>query len=1149
MRKRNLRFPRALLCFLMSVFVLTWPAMMNVSSAQANTFNPEKTFIIGFNNEPILKVFSRIENVSGLKFSYSPADLKEVGAITMPTKSRNIIGLLKELSSKSGLKFNLSRGLVAVSPLEGFQPVNKIYREPVRQVKADTLIQGQVTDSLKRGLPSVSVYVKGKTSIGTSTDLNGRYSIKVPANSILVFKMVGFKVVEKNANRSVIDVVLTEDDAALDEVQVVAFGTQKKESVVGAITTIKPGELKVPSSNLTTALQGRIAGIVAYQRSGEPGQDNADFFIRGAATFGYKKDPLILIDGLELTATDLARLQPNDIASFSVLKDATSAAVYGARGANGVILVTTKRGSEGKAEINFQYDHSMSEPTRNLKLADPITYMRLHNEAITTRDPLGNQIYSQNKIDGTVEGKDKYMYPATDWMDMLLKKQTFNSRANLSIKGGGKVATYYVTGTLNQDNGILKVDKRNNFNSNIDLKSTSIRSNVDVNITSSTQMAVRLYGNFDDYTGPINGGSAVYNQIMNANPVLFAPYYIPDEANAFTNHILFGNALGNPSDATSLKTNPYADMIRGYKDYSRSLMLAQIEIKQDLSSLLLSGLRARLMASTNRRSYFDVSRAYVPFYYALPDASVVNNIYALQELNATSGTETLNYQEGPKQVSTEAYMEFALNYDKDFGGKHNVSGMMVGILRNSLNANAGSLQSSLPFRNIGFSGRFSYGYDSRYQAEFNFGYNGSERFYLDKRFGFFPSAGVAWNVSNEPFWKNFRKVVSNLKFRATYGLIGNDAIGSATDRFFYLSEITLNDGGKGATFGLNFERNRPGYTVNRFENTDITWEKSKRINLGMDAKIKDFNVIVDYSRDHRTNILMDRAFIPTTMGLSAAVRANVGAMKSEAFEASVDYNKNFKNSAWFSLRANFTYATNRYEIYEEPDYPEAYRSLVGSPTSQQRGYIAERLFVDAQDINNSPVQTFGPYMPGDIKYRDINGDGRISAADQVALGYPTSPEIVYGFGFSAGYKSFDLSAFFSGLGRTSFWIDNAGTNPFVNGQRALLKVYADNHWSEENRNLYALWPRLSTTVIANNSQRSTWFMRNGALMRLKQVELGYTMGSRLANTLFMKKVRIYATGSNLLTFSRFKLWEPELGGNAFNYPLQRVFNLGINATF
>ncbi|WP_164111617.1 MULTISPECIES: SusC/RagA family TonB-linked outer membrane protein [Sphingobacterium] len=1023
-------------------------------------------------------------------------------------------------------------------------------RNSYSRAKVDTVVQGMVTDSAKNGLIGVSVSIKNRPDIATSTDLNGRYSLSVPsANSVLVFKMVGFITEEKNVDHSIIDVVLREDNSTLEEVQVVAFGTQKKESVVGAITTINPSELKIPASNLTAALQGRIAGIISYQRSGEPGVDNADFFIRGAATFGYKKDPLILIDGLELTPTDLARLQPNDIASFSVLKDATSAAVYGARGANGVILVTTKTGTEGKAEINFQYDAAFSEPTRNIKLADPVTYMRLHNEAVLTRNPLGNQIYSPNKIDGTIRGDNPLAYPANDWMDMLLKDRTLNHRSNLSIKGGGKVARYYVTGTLNQDNGVLKVDRRNNFNTNIDLKSSSLRSNVDINVTNSTKMAVRLYGNFDDYTGPISGGSEVYNQIMNSNPVLFAPYYPADEANEFTNHILFGNALSNPENVnSSLKNNPYANMVMGYKDYSRSLMLAQIELRQDLSGMV-NGLKARLMASTNRRSFFDVTRAYTPFYYTLPESSILNDKYVLEGLNPEKGAETLSYKEGAKQVSTESYMEFALNYDKIFNETHNISGLLVSIFRNSINANAGSLQSSLPFRNTGISGRFSYGYDSRYQVEFNFGYNGSERFYKDKRFGFFPSAGVAWNVSNENFWKGFKNIVSNLKIRATYGLIGNDAIGSPTDRFFYLSEITLNDAGRGAVFGQNFERSRPGYTVKRYDNEDITWERSERINLGMDTRILNFNVTVDYSRDYRTNILMDRSYIPTTMGLSAAVRANTGAMKSEAFEASVDYNKNFQNSTWISLRANFTYATNRFERYDEPNYPEPYRSLIGSPANQQRGYIAERLFIDDQDINNSPVQSFGKYMPGDIKYRDINGDGRITEADRVALGYPTSPEIVYGFGFSSGYKSFDLSAFFSGLGRTSFWIDNAATNPFVDDQRGLLEVYAQNHWSEENRNLYALWPRLSSVVVENNNQRSTWFMRNGALMRLKQVELGYTMGNEIANKVFMKRLRIYATGSNLLTFSKFRLWEPELGGNAFNYPLQRVFNLGINATF
>lgn len=1153
MRKKQLLHADDFFSFLLLLLLLTGPSILTTSTAQATGLKKKEVFSIGFNKEPILEVFSKIERISDLRFSYSREDMKKVVPITMAEKERNIIQLLKELSTKSGLNFNISKNLVAVLPRKDFDLEPEKKAIPVQKVKADTLIQGVVMDSLQRPLPGVSVYVKTKLGVGTSTDVNGRYSIKVPANSILVFKMVGYISVEKPANQPIVNVSLREDNSTLDEVQVVAFGTQKKESVVGAITTIKPSELKVPSSNLTTALSGRVAGMIAYQRSGEPGQDNAEFFIRGAATFGYKKEPLILIDGLELTATDLARLQPNDIASFSVLKDATSAAVYGARGANGIILVTTKRGYDGKAKINLEHNYSLSQPTQNIDLADPITFMRLHNEAISTRDPLGKLLYSQNKIDATAAGINPIVYPATDWMDLLLMKTTQNQRSNLSITGGGKVASYFVTGTMNKDNGIMKVDNRNNFNNNIKLSSYSLRSNVDVNITPTTQMAVRLYGNFDDYTGPVDGGTGVYKKIMNTNPVLFLPYYAPDAANQHTQHILFGNS------ETGGFLNPYADMVKGYKDSSRSLMLAQIEIKQDLSGFLFPGLKARLMASTQRRSYFDVQRTYNPFYYNLSNYDKSTNEYVLNVLNESSGTETLDYREGSKEISTSSYMETALNYDEVFGGKHAISGMLVGILRNSIAANSGSLQASLPFRNVGFSGRFSYGYNSRYTAELNFGYNGSERFSEDKRFGFFPSAGIAWNISNEAFWSGLKKIVSSFKLRATYGLIGNDAIGDQSDRFFYLSDVNLNNGDRGATFGQNFEYYRPGVSVNRYDNRNITWETARRLNLGFDLQIKDFNIAADYSTDKRESILMNRAFIPTTMGLSAGVRANVGEARSKAFESSVNYTKSFDNSFFVSATANFTYATNSYLKVEEPEYAEAYRTLVGRPLNQQEGYIAERLFIDEADIKNSPVQTFGTYLPGDIKYRDLNGDGQITPADRIGLGFPTSPEIVYGFGFSVGYKGFDFSSFFNGLGRTSFWITNyqtdgdlarnGDTSPFINDSRALLSAYANSHWSEDNRNLYALWPRLSTNNIANNSQTSTWFMRNGALLRLKQVELGYTFPTKMTSKFYIQKLRIYANGSNLLTFSKFTLWDPELGGNAFNYPVQRVFNFGVNVTF
>src|SRR5690606_3931925 len=447
----------------------------------------------------------------------------------------------------------------------------------------------------------VSVTIKS-SNLGTSTDLNGKYLLDVADNAVLVFNMMGFEEQEIPVNgRTVIDVVLQPASSQLDDVVVVGFGKQKRTDMIGSVVSVKPGDLKVPSSNLTTALAGRIAGIVAYQRSGEPGQDNADFFIRGVTTFGYKMDPLILIDNVEVTSTDLARLQVDDIASFSIMKDATATAIYGARGANGVILITTKEGTEGKAKLAVRLENSLSAPTRTIELADPITYMRLHNESVRTRDPLGELFYSREKIERTAAGDDPVAYPQTDWRDYLMKDYTMNQRLNLSINGGGGRARYYVSGAFNQDNGVLNVDKRNNFNNNINLKTYSLRANVNMDLTSTTEFMVRLNGSFDDYKGPIDGGTKVYRDIMRTNPVMFAPYYEPGENHRFVRHIMFGNY----EDGNYL--NPYANMVKGYKDYSRSMMLAQVELQQQLS-FITEGLSFRTMANTTRNSFFDVTR-------------------------------------------------------------------------------------------------------------------------------------------------------------------------------------------------------------------------------------------------------------------------------------------------------------------------------------------------------------------------------------------------------------------------------------------------------------------------------------------------------------------------------------------------------------
>src|SRR5690606_34167986 len=492
-------------------------------------------------------------------------------------------------------------------------------------------------------------------------------------------------------------------------------------------------------------LAGRLAGVIAYQRSGEPGADNAEFFIRGVTTFGYKKDPLILIDNIELTSTDLARLNPDDIASFSIMKDATATALYGARGANGVILVTTKEGKEGQARVSFRLENSISSPTQDVELADPITYMRLNNEAILTRDPLGRLLYSDEKINNTVPGSNSLIFPSTDWRKELFKDHAINQRANLSVSGGGKVARYYVAGSFNQDNGVLKVDNRNNFNNNINLKTSSLRANVNINLTPTTELITRLSGTFDDYTGPIYSGGGFYTRVMRANPVLFPAYYPVDADHSFVKHIMFGNfEEGN-------YLNPYADMVRGYKDYARSNMNAQFQLQQDFG-FITEGLSARGLVNTARISFFDVIRQYEPFYYQLGAYNLRNNSYQINIINPDDGEDYLSYQPGEKTISSTVYLETAVNYNRTFAEKHNVSGMLVYILREALDANSATLQESLPFRNVGLSGRATYSHDNRYYAEFNFGYNGSERFYKAQRFGFFPSAGLAWTISNEKFW-------------------------------------------------------------------------------------------------------------------------------------------------------------------------------------------------------------------------------------------------------------------------------------------------------------------------------------------------------------------------------------------------------------
>ncbi|MGI6074432.1 MAG: SusC/RagA family TonB-linked outer membrane protein [Fermentimonas sp.] len=1023
-------------------------------------------------------------------------------------------------------------------------------------------ITGRVQDNTGEIMVGVTIVEKGSNPInGTVTDIDGNYVIEVASSSsILEFSYLGYDSQEfRVGSASIIDVTLLESTSQLDEVVVLAFGGEKKSSdMIGSVSTVKTKDLMIPSSNLTTALQGQVAGVISYQRSGEPGQDDADFFIRGVTSFGTGKvNPLILIDGMELTVTDLARLRPDDIESFSIFKDATSTALYGARGANGVVYVTTKGGREGKPVLSFRAEGSYSAPTRNVEFADPVTYMKLYNEAQLARDPFAIPWYSTEKIERTMEGANPLVYPAVDWHEMLFKNYTLNHRYNLSVSGGGQVARYYVSASLSQDNGMLKVDKVNNFNNNVDLKKYTLRANVNINVTNSTELVVRLNGNFDNYIGPIDGGGEVYRDVVRSSPADFPAYFPKTEKTEHVQHIMFG--LAEPRGARSF-INPYANMVRGYREYDRSLMMAQIELKQKLN-FITEGLSFRAMFNTNRTSRYDAVRKYNPFYYKLSYYDRANDEIFLDPINEDSGTEYLDYSTdaNARQQLSVMYGEAVLNYDHTFNDVHAVSGMLVGLLRSETSAKAGNLELSLPSRNIGLSGRMTYSYDSRYYTEFNFGYNGSERFDADHRFGFFPSFGLAWSISNEEFWKNIKNVVSNFRLRYTYGLVGNDAIGSSSDRFFYLSRVNMDDANKGYVFGREGGERINGITVNRYANPNISWETAKKQNLAIEfGFFNKLNIIADIFKERRTNILMSRSSIPQEMGLTNLPRANIGEATGKGVDIATDFSHIFNKDVWLQVRGNFTFARTLYDVYEEPQYEkEWWLSRVGYPITQPWGYIAERLFVDDSDVANSPSQEFNVRnVAGDIKYKDINGDGQITTLDRVPIGYPTVPEINYGFGFSFGYKHFDISAFFTGVARTSLWIGGtdksvtgpSNIQPFVDNKN-ILKVIADNHYSLENQDIYAFYPRLSTTHQNNNMQLSTWWLRDGSFFRMKQLELGYTLPDNIASSMYLSSLRFYINGSNLFSLSKFKLWDPEMGGNGLGYPLQRVFNFGLNLTF
>lgn len=1010
---------------------------------------------------------------------------------------------------------------------------------PVPAVQQTQKIKGIVKDESGEPLMGVSVAIKGTTT-GVPTGLDGDFTLNCKKGDVLVFSYLGFITQEVTVgSQPTLTVVMKEDTEILGEVVVTAFGsTQKRASVVGSIQTVKPKELKVPSANLSTSFAGRMAGVIAFQRSGQPGADGASFYIRGISTFSGVTSPLIILDGVQVSQGDLNALDPEVIDGFQILKDATATAMYGTLGANGVMIVTTKTGRDlDKPEVNFRAEASVAQPTKIPKLVDGVSYMNMFNEAVRNSST-GDRLYTADQMYGTANGLNQYIYPNVDWYGEMFKNSAWSEKFNLNVRGGGKKVTYFTNVAVTHETGMLKNRSKEyfSFDNNLDIWRYTLQNNVVVNVTPTTVLAARLNVQLKDSDGPGQSTGSLFGQVMNANPVDY-PIQFPDDAN--TPYTRWGGIAGG-----NYNINPMAELVSGYKSEFESTVIASVDLDQKLD-FITKGLSFKGMISFKNYSYSQSTRTSPYNLHQLASYKQDENgdyTYELDHFNGENNVvlSTSGGTSGDRRLYIQAY----LNYQRTFG-KHDVSGMFL-YNQDEVNVNNPSdLYSSLARRKQGLAARVSYAYDGKYMVEFNGGYNGSENFAEGHRFGFFPSIAVGYNISDEAFFEKIRPVLSRLKVRGSWGIVGNDQIGS--ERFIYLANINLqsSDPNRGYTTGINQNYTLYGPNYTRYQNNEITWETGQKINIGVDLQLfKKLNLTVDIFQEKRKNIFQSLQTIPTYLGTaSTTVYGNLGKVRNRGIDGSIDYTHQVNKDLNITMKGTFTFARNKVVEKSEPNYRQ-YPNLsqVGKRMNLYLGYIADRLFIDPAEIANSPEQTISsPVLPGDIKYKniaDVNGeyDNVINGNDRVYMGNPDIPEITYGFGPSIQWKKFDFSVFFQGVANTSLMM--SGFYPFGSTERRnVLQFIADDYWSDSNQNIYAAYPRLSKISSSNNTTTSSYWLRNAAFLKLKNAEIGYNA---------TRKIRVYVSGNNLVTFSPFDLWDPEMGGGSgLSYPTQRVINFGV----
>ena len=1009
--------------------------------------------------------------------------------------------------------------------------------------QAVSTVKGQVIDIDGQPIIGATIKLKDRPKIGVVTDVDGLFSIQAKKGDVLIISFLGYNTREvKITGKKLLEITLEEDVKTLGDVVVTAFGTgQKKESVVGSIQTIRPSDLKVPSSNLSTSFAGRLAGVVAYQRSGQPGSNGANFYIRGISTISGITSPLIIIDGVEAAQADLNTLDPEVIESFSILKDATATAMYGTRGANGVMIIKTKSGADlDRPIISARVEMNITQPTKVPKFVDGVTYMKMFNEAsINQFGNAANGLYTDEKIENTKLGTNPYIYPNVNWYKELFKNSAFNQKATVNIRGGSHRIDYFSNIAFNHESSMLRGrthDFGMSYDNTIDYRRYAFQNNINFHLSRLSTVSLHLNVWMSDLDGPNGGVGNFYGSIMNTNPVDF-PVRYPDDG---TGWVKWGTVSGGSALSTA---NPVAEATKGYNSTFESQMIANLEFDQKLD-FITKGLHFKAMAAFQNWSQTNTVRSqgynvYTLVSYNKNDDGTYDMQLAPKETPSKPVLGTSGSTNGDRRIYIQAFVD----YNRTFG-KHGVSGMVL-YNQTQYNSNTVSnLYQALPRRKMGLAFRASYDYGKKYLAEFNAGYNGSENFAAGHRWGFFPSVAVGYNISQEKFWKPLSDIISNLKLRGSYGLVGNDQIGG--ERFIYLADVTLQYYGFTTGYGKN-TTTYYGPSYNRYENDDITWEVGHKLNIGFDMQIfRSLNLTVDAFREIRSNIFQQKNSIPNYLGTAnSKIYGNLAKVKSWGWDASIDYGAHFGKDLTIQFKGTFTFARNRVLEYDQAASLRPALSWIGKGVNTIWGYRTNGLYIDEADIAHSAKSTLGniAVAPGDIKYldqpdKDGNYDGQIDSNDRVPMGYPTVPEVVYGFGPSISYKHFDFSFFMQGAARTSLMM--TGFHPFgTSYNRNVLKFVADSYWSPTNQDYHASYPRLTRYDNSHNQQYSDFWLRDASFLKLKNAEIGYTY----------KFMRFYINGTNLLTFSKFKLWDPEMGGGAgLSYPTQQTYNVGVSIT-